>query len=266
MRTPARRLALLALPVLLGATACLPYTVGSTAQTIPTGRTATSMTYYYIPNALKRSDDTVGVPMAGVDREWRHGLDERSDVGVRITSGAGVVVNYKNRFRDYDGSGQAVAYMVGTGIVNAGEHLHLEGTLIASGDERSGVMPFGGVRAMQVLPLNAGAAHDSPTIGAFGGVQLGDASFAIRPELGVFYDRSALGMRAANYIHGPAVTIQRRESRHDLARNVSQPQMVGAAREPRERSAAGLVRCLILSCSGADDAEHSARPSVMRVY
>lgn len=266
MRTPARRLALLALPILLGATACLPYTVGSTAQTIPTGRTATSMTYYYIPNALKRSDDTVGVPMAGIDREWRHGLDEHSDVGVRLTSGAGIVVNYKQRFRDYDGSGPALAYMLGTGVVNAGEHLHLEGTLIASGDERSNIMPFGGLRAMQVLPLSAGAAHDSPTIGAFGGVQLGDAAFAIRPELGIFYDRSALGLRAANYIFVPAVTIQRRESRHDGSREISRPEMRGSAREPRERSTSGLIRCLILSCSSADDAEHAARPSVMRVY
>lgn len=213
MRSTARRLAVLALPLLLGGTACLPYTVGSTAQTVPAGRTTAASSYYFIPNAVRTPDDSVAAPLAGVDREWRHGMSERSDFGVRLTSGLGAVVNYKRRFRDVDAGGLAMAYMVGAGVVNAGEHAHFEATLVASGDERKSVVPFGGLRAMQVAPITAGAASDSPTIGAFGGVQLGDGGFSIRPELGVFYDRSTLGIRPTSFIVVPAVTIQRRGRR-----------------------------------------------------
>ena len=142
MRTIARRLALLAAPILLGATACLPYTVGSTAETVPEGRTTTSTSYYFIPNAIKSPGDTVVTAMAGADMEWRHGMDERSDIGLRLTSGAGAVINYKRRFSDRGTGTPALAYMVGTGIVNGGNHLYLETTLIASGNEASTVMPF----------------------------------------------------------------------------------------------------------------------------
>ena len=146
MRTIARRLALLAAPILLGATACLPYTVGSTAETVPEGRTTTSTSYYFIPNAINSPGDTVVTAMAGADMEWRHGMDERSDIGLRLTSGAGAVINYKRRFSDRGTGTPALAYMVGTGIVNGGNHLHFEATLIASGNEASTVMPFGGAR------------------------------------------------------------------------------------------------------------------------
>lgn len=172
--------------VLLASTACIPYTVGSTAQTMPKGFVSSANTAYFIPNALKGPDDTIAVPLAGIDHEWRMGLDERSDFGARVTSGAAAVLSYKHRFRDADEHGPALAYLVGTGLVNAGQHAHFEATLVASGNERSDVTPYGGVRAMQVVPIALGAAHDSPTLGVFGGVQLGDGEFAIRPELGVF--------------------------------------------------------------------------------
>jgi hypothetical protein len=76
-------------------------------------------------------------------------------------------------------------------------------------------VPFGGLRAIQVIPIAYGAVHDRPTIGAFGGAQLGDRSFTVRPELGIFYDHSALGIRRADVIFVPAITIQRRRRRED---------------------------------------------------
>lgn len=244
MRSIARRLPVLALPALLGGTACLPYTVGSTAQTVPTGKTTTAMSYYFIPNAVRAEGDTIAVPMAGIDREWRHGMSERSDFGVRLTAGSGAVVNYKRRIRDVDAGGPAVAYMVGAGIVNWGEHAHFEATLVASGDERASVTPFGGVRAMQVAPISLGAPTDSPTLGVFGGVQLGDGGLTIRPELGVFYDRSTLGLRSSSFIVVPAITIQRRNRRDDF--RVRQPVMGGA--EHRGDRVAGGVGCGLLGC------------------
>jgi hypothetical protein len=226
---------------LLCATGCLPYTVGSTAQTVPTGQTTDATTYYFIPNAFKRPGDTIAAPLPGVDHEWRHGVDSRSDLGLRFTSGLGAVINYKRRFRDYGDGGPAVAYLVGGGIVNGGLHAHLEGTLVASGDERSSVVPFGGVRAMQVVPISAGAVHDLPTLGAFGGVQLGDGAFALRPELGVFYDQSALHVRSASFIIVPAITIQRRR-RDSAVRAIPRPQMQGS-RPDRGARGCGMLGC-----------------------
>jgi hypothetical protein len=229
--------------LLAGATGCLPYTVGSTAQTVPAGQTTGASSYYFVPNAYKRPEDTLATPMAGVDREWRHGLDSRSDLGLRLTSGLGAVINYKRRFRDYGDGGPAVAYMVGGGIVNAGLHAHFEGTVVASGDERASLVPFGGVRAMQVFPISAGAVHDLPTLGAFGGVQLGDHGFTLRPELGVFYDQSALRVRSGNFIIVPAITIQRASGNRD-ARIVRRPEMQGSRPDRGRRVPAAIGRRL----------------------
>src|SRR3982751_3470851 len=96
-----RPLAVAAAILLAGATGCLPYTVGSTAQTVPAGPTTGASSYYFVPNAYKRPEDTLATAMAGVDREVRHGLDSHSDIGLRLTSGLGVVANYKRRVRDY---------------------------------------------------------------------------------------------------------------------------------------------------------------------
>ena len=190
----------------------------------------------------------MAAPLAGIDREWRHGLSERSDFGVRLTSGLGAVVNYKRRLRDADGGGPAMAYIVGTGVVNAGEHAHFEATLVASGDERKSVVPFGGLRAMQVAPITAGAPSDSPTIGAFGGVQLGDGGFTVRPELGVFYDRSTLGVRSTNFIVVPAVTIQRRSRRADSPMRTL-PVMGGPDAPGESARRGGILRCPVRGCA-----------------
>lgn len=202
--------------IMLGATGCLPYTVGSTAQTVTKGRTTSSHTYYFIPNAIKAPEDTVSAPMFGTDREWRHGTSDRSDIGLRLTSGLGAVMTYKNRFRDAGAGGTALAYIVGSGIVNAGEHMHFEATLIASGNEQNaGMTPFGGLRVMQVVPISTSAVHDSPTIGGFAGMQIGEGSFILRPEIGVFYDRSALDLRRNNVIIVPAITLTRGRRNRD---------------------------------------------------
>ena len=62
---------------------------------------------------------------------------------------------------------------------------------------------------MQTIPITAGAVSDRPTIGVFGGMQIGNQSFSIRPELGVFYDHSALGLRKNKVIFVPALTLMR---------------------------------------------------------
>ena len=57
-----RRAALAALLVLFPATACLPYTVGTSAQTVPANESTRSVSSYFAPNAVKL-DDSVAAPM-----------------------------------------------------------------------------------------------------------------------------------------------------------------------------------------------------------
>ena len=209
MPRPARHLAAAAALVVLPLTGCLPYTVGSSAQTVPARETTHSASYYFVPNAFKQPEDTAAVPLSGVDYEWRHGLDAWSDVAFRLLPG-GVTSTYKRRFgTDTSHAIGARAFAVGAGIVNGGEHFLIEGTLMASGREDAQITPYGGVRAMHVVPMTTGAVKDRPTVGAFGGVQLGSRWFSVRPEVGVFYDHSALGVRRGDLLIVPAVTVMR---------------------------------------------------------
>ena len=209
MHSLARRIAAASPLILIALHGCLPYTVGSTARTVPAHETTRSTMWYYIPNAIKQPGDSIAVPLAGSNLEYRHGLDARADFGLRVMPG-GVAVDYKRRLDDdLTGTRTAVAFSLGGGIVNSGEHLMLQATLIASGREDASLTPYGGLRAIHVLPISQGAVSDRPTIGLFGGLELGDEQFTIRPELGVFYDHSALGLRRGDVIFVPAVTLKR---------------------------------------------------------
>ena len=209
-----RRLALAASTVLLPVTACLPYTVGTSAQTVPANETTHSASYYFMPNGLKEPGDSVATPLSGADYEWRHGLDARSDVAFRVLP-AGVTTSYKRRFgSDTSHLGSARAFSIGAGVVNGGQHFLMEATLMASGREDGAYfVPYYGVRAMHVVPMSEGAVSDKPTVGAFGGLQIGNRWFSVRPELGVFYDHSALGVRSGDLLLVPAVTLMRGRNR-----------------------------------------------------
>jgi hypothetical protein len=217
-----RRIAAVSPFVVLGLNACLPYTVGSTARTVPAHETTRMTSWYYIPSAVKEPGDTIAVPLAGSDVEFRHGLDARSDLGVRILPG-GVAADYKRRFdADASGTGTALAWSVGGGFVNGGEHMMVQATLIASGREDVTIAPYGGLRAIHVLPISEGAVSDRPTLGGFFGAQIGDGDFIVRPELGVYYDHSALGVRSRDVIFVPAITLKRATRGERLSREPRQ--------------------------------------------
>jgi hypothetical protein len=187
---------------------CIPLTVGSTAQPVPVGTTVHSMSMYVVPNSVDDSVNKRSFPRYGVDPEVRFGLDDRSDIGVRAPSFSGIVANYKRRLNGVSQApGAATAIMVGGGLVNWGDHLHLEATLITSAEDNDRFTPYGGLRAMQVIPINKGAVHDSPTLGGFFGARIGSLKAGISPELGVFYDHSALRIRKGNILFVPAITI-----------------------------------------------------------
>ncbi|HEU4719987.1 MAG TPA: hypothetical protein VFS59_01385 [Gemmatimonadaceae bacterium] len=232
MPSLARRIAVSSMAALLPLTACLPYTVGGSAQTLPANVSTHSASYYFIPNAFKLPDDTAAAPLSGVDYEWRHGLDARSDVAFRVLPG-GVTTSYKRRFGpDTSHAGGARAFALGAGVVNGGEHFLVDATLIASGREDATITPYGGVRAMHVIPMTATAVHDRPTLGVFGGLQIGNAWFSVRPELGVFYDHSALGVRSGDVLLVPAITLMRGRRRDgfrdETVRRPSWPVRIGA--------------------------------------
>lgn len=207
------RLAPLLLLVILPA--CIPYSVGTTARPAPRGEFVPNSTVYFIPGGLEGptynengEETTESVSLFGTDVEARYGIDEVSDIGVRFPGLSGVVLNYKRLLNPGpDPASPAVAALVGAGFVNAGEHAHFEASLLASGRESSTLTPYGGVRAMQVVPLSSSAVSDSPTIGVFGGLRLGTADVGLSPELGIFYDRSALGLRESSVILVPSVTF-----------------------------------------------------------
>ena len=198
-------------------TGCIPYAVGSTAQTVAPGERITSVSTYLIVNGVEDlSDSTVSqrTSLIGADNEFRFGLDRRSDVGVRVPNLSGLVLTYKRRVdavttdsaawtRDY-----AVALMPGLGFVNFGEHAHFELTLLASAARQPTLLPYGGIRVMQVLPLSSTAVRDTPTAGAFAGMRIGTADQGVSPEIGVYYDRSALHIRSSTFIIVPSLTVQ----------------------------------------------------------
>jgi len=187
---------------------CIPLTVGSTAQPVPVGERSRTTSFYTVPNSIRDPVSDQSLARWGMDVEWRFGVDDHSDVGVRVPSLSGVVANYKRRLNGVsDDPGAAVAMMVGGGLVNLGTHAQLEATLMASGRDNDRFTPYGGLRAMQVFPISKGAVHDSPTIGGFFGTRFGSLTGGISPEIGVFYDRSALGIRKGTVLIVPAITL-----------------------------------------------------------
>jgi hypothetical protein len=193
---------------LISAAACIPLTVGSTAKPVSMGTTVHSTSVYVVPNSFDDSIDKRSFPRYGIDNEVRFGFDDRSDIGVRITSFSGIVANYKRRLNGVSQApGAATAIMVGGGIVNWGEHAHLEATLITSAADNDHLTPYGGLRAMQVIPIERGAVHDLPTLGGFLGARIGTLTAGLSPELGVFYDHSALHLHKGNVLFVPAITV-----------------------------------------------------------
>jgi hypothetical protein len=204
-----RRLGSLAM---LSLTACIPYSVGTTAQPTPIGERHTNVIASVLPTGGERfGDPTRGASgsYVSLDTEVRFGASEEADVGFRIPSMSGLVVNYKRRHRGFaDEDSAGFATMLGGGLINGGFHGHLEGTLLWSGRRRGSSVPYGGARLMQAIPFNRLARHDDPTVGVFLGVMLGGRRFAVAPEIAVYYDRSVLGLRESPWMFIPAITLR----------------------------------------------------------
>ena len=192
---------------------CLPYTVGSTAQTVPAGKTIRTGVAYLIPNAIGLDGEHESL-IRGIDVELRRGLDDRSDVGLRIPASSGLVFTYKRRLAGSSApESAALSIMAGGGLVNMAEHAEGELTLVASGRADGIVTSYGGLRVMAVHPLSSLAVYDEPTAGGFFGLRLRFVDLDVSPELGVYYDRSALEIRRRNYIVVPGISLTPRGAR-----------------------------------------------------
>jgi len=121
---------------------CIPYTVGSTAQTLPPDEVTTAASFYIMPGVYLLGD-SLKITALGMDGEVRIGVTERSDIGVRfIAAGMGFVVNYKYLLQgDHSGRNSAVSLLTGAGLINTGDHFHFEASLIASGAQDDNLTP-----------------------------------------------------------------------------------------------------------------------------
>ena len=157
---------------------------------------------------LDADDDPRGAGFT-VGNEARLGLDDRTDVGVRLVGFGGLVATARHRLDGEPSQDRGAAVIVGAGLIGA-SHAHLEATVVASpGPFRAAprVTPYGGLRVQDLTPFSGNALGTAPAIGVFGGVRLGWPDLALSPEVGVFYSPSPLD-GDPSVIVAPSVTVR----------------------------------------------------------
>jgi hypothetical protein len=195
-------------------TGCISYTVGQSAETTPTSERSYGNSLNLVPGTMSDGANKVPTRRPSVDTDIRFGIDDRTDVGFRIATYSGFMMTWKRQLTHADTSATPenrprTALMLGGGIINLGEHAGLEATLITSGRWTPAGQWYGAVRAIQAVPLNAQAKQDEPVVGLTIGHLFGDRNKSIGPEIGVYYDRSVLGLNTNRILVIPSVVIRR---------------------------------------------------------
>ncbi|MEQ1693600.1 MAG: hypothetical protein ABMA00_20090 [Gemmatimonas sp.] len=189
------------------ATGCLPYTMGSTAATVPSG---TQRTTFSLAASFgdRSADGPVETPIGVVDAETRIGLSDRSDAGLRISGISGAVVSYKRRLSG-SAQGAALSAQVEGGVVKGGA-LAMGGiSVVASSADANRNALFGGVRYLPVARLARDVDRESATIGAFLGLQMRRASFVLLPELSVVRGYDDVIAHRATWFIIPSISLTR---------------------------------------------------------
>jgi hypothetical protein len=196
-------------------TACVPYSLGTTAQTLPKGSSTLSFTYSVAQGASNRiealREGTRERPdVMSFDSEMRFGLSERSDVALRIVNAGGLSSTYKRRLAgSADLDEPAVAMLLGGGVLYWGDYLHAEAALIASGRDGGWGLPFGAIRTLATVPTRGTLDWDEPIVGAHVGWRWRPhwrLGFSLLPELAMYYDDAREAGRS-NWVMVPSLTV-----------------------------------------------------------
>ena len=196
------------LALALAATGCVPYAVGTTPRTVE-AREVEPSAVFQIASARRDVDrgERTARPGLAVGNEARLGLDDVSDIGVRLTGLGGVTATYKRRLSGAPGSDAGAAVLVGAGVIGL-SHAHAEATLVLSGPALSDrVQPYYGLRGQALAPFSQDAVGSDPALGVFGGARIGWPDLSLSPELGVFYSPSP-NLRESAWIVVPSVTVR----------------------------------------------------------
>ncbi len=191
-------------------TGCISYTVGQGAETAPVGKRLSSSSVNVVPGTL---DDSTPTRRPSIDTEVRYGVDPRTDIGFRIATWSGFMVTWKRQLTRADSSAvqenrARTSIMLGGGVLNMGEHAAFEATLIRSGKWTQQGQLYGAIRVVQVVPITNTARSDDPVIGASVGYLIGNHEYSVGPELGVYYDRSVLGLNTNRILVIPSVVVR----------------------------------------------------------
>ena len=141
-----------------------------------------------------------------IGNEARIGLDDRSDIGVRLLGLGSVTATYKRRLTGRVGTDEGSALIVGGGVIGL-SHFHLEASVVTAYPTDGPVVPYGGARVQHLIPFTEDALSTDPALGVFGGARFGWPDLSISPELGVFYSPSPIG-RDSDIIYAPSVTVR----------------------------------------------------------
>ena len=152
------------------------------------------------------SPSTDGKAAFVVGNEARIGLDDRSDIGVRLLGLGSVTATYKRRLTGRVGTDEGSALLVGGGVIGL-SHFHLEATVVTAYPTDGPIVPYGGIRVQHLIPFTEEALSPVPAVGVFGGGRFGWSDLSISPELGVFYSPSPVG-RDSDIIYAPSVTVR----------------------------------------------------------
>jgi hypothetical protein len=194
-------------------TGCISYTVGQSAETTAMGERSASSSINLVNGTLKSNSDTISTTRPSVDNEMRFGIDNRSDIGLRVTSFSGFMVSWKRQLSRPDSSRfienrSRTSLMLGGGVLNLASHAALEATLITSGPWSTAGQWYSAARVIQVAPIRSGAKNDDPTFGVVMGYLFGNREQSVGPEIGVYYDRSVLGLNKNRVLVIPSIVIR----------------------------------------------------------
>ncbi|MGB3542677.1 hypothetical protein [Rubrivirga sp.] len=189
---------------------CVPYAVGTTPSTVSERAIEPSAVLQVTSGRRDIGVDTEpGGAGLMLGNEARIGLDERSDIGVRIIGFGSMTATYKRRLTGALGQEAGAAVMVGAGIIGT-SHLHVEATVVASPGPLEGfprIVPYGGVRLQDLTPFSNDALGTPTALGVFVGGRFGWPDLSVSPELGLFYSPSPL-LGDDDVIIVPSVTVR----------------------------------------------------------